>query len=631
MAKLGTTKKKATVHAATHAETVAHKHVPGRAYEVKDSADKLIHIIGGGFFNEPRYYDSNRSYAAFRAEWCANGGKITSLILDEMGLTEQARDVLQAMKDVAEGDHPEDLLVIASWARDKKNGLKLRTTPNIALALAAAHDNTKPFVRKYATKIMLRADEPRQVFAAFRHLFGKKEGGLYKGTLPHCLRKGLAEAYASYTPYELLKWNSPESPTHKDVLLMVQGSNKLPRRYRKNQQGQQARQEDGFPLSKALFNYIVNGTIAEDLPDIVKAREYFFKSVKDVGQVTPDLLERAGLTWENVLSHFGSKKETWELVLPMMDEMAITRNLRNFEEAGISKKSWDYIYEKCENLKNSVQLPFRFFTAERETSSTDAKTAVSIQCDNAVKNIPDLPGVTVLLVDNSGSACGAVISGKSDLRISDCGNMLSAVAAKRFGRRAIVGVFGDSLIWVPFNQTDSTITIKKMIDAKAHTEDRKKNGALGFDNYKRGGSGVGGGTETGLWWGIHDLTERKVHVDRFVLLSDLCCYTQADNNCGVNMSLAFGKDGEKATVESMFRQYRRKVNKDAHVYSVNLAGYAQSQIDSNDKNHLMSGWSEQIFGLMRDIEAGEEQKKQAKTTSVDLPTIEALRARYKLA
>lgn len=629
MAKLGTTTKKKSVHASTHAETVAHKHIPGRAFEIKNPADKLIHIIGGGFFNEPHYYDSKRSYAAFCAEWIAQGGKITSRILDEVGLTEQAKDVVQAMKDVAESDNPEDLLIIAAWARDKKHGLKIRTTPNIALALAAANDRTKPFVRKYATSIMLRADEPRQVFAAFRHLFCKQAGGLHKGMLPHCLRKALAEAYASYSPYELLKWNSPESPTHKDVLLMIQGMKKLPRRYRKSKQGLETRQEDGYPLSKAMFDYIVNGKISDDLPEIVTTREHFFKKIKDVKEVTPELLEKAGLTWENVLSHFGSKKEVWEAVIPMMDEMAITRNLRNFEEAKVSKAAWDQIYKKCENLKESVQLPFRFFAAERETSSTDAKTAVSIQCDNAVKSLPDLPGVTVLLVDNSGSAVGAPISGKSDLRISDTGNMLAAVAAKRFGRRAIIGVFGDSLVWVPFNGTDSTISIKKMIDAKAQEEERSKNGALGFDGFKHG-RGVGGGTETGLWWAIQDLMDRKIHVDRFVLLSDLCCYTQNDVNCGHPMTKVFGRDGEKATVESMFRRYRRTVNKDCHVYSVNLAGYAQSQIDSNEKNHLMSGWSEQIFALMTDIEGRSAQAKQAKTEEAkDLPTIQALRDRYR--
>ena len=61
--------------------------------------------------------------------------------------------------------------MIAAWARDTKDGLKLRSTPQIMLALAAAHPQTKPLVPKYAKLIMRRADEIRQVFGAFRHLF----------------------------------------------------------------------------------------------------------------------------------------------------------------------------------------------------------------------------------------------------------------------------------------------------------------------------------------------------------------------------------------------------------------------------------------------------------------------------
>ena len=142
------------------------------------------------------------------------------------------------------------------------------------------------------------------------------------------------------------------------------------------------------------------------------------------------------------------------------------------------------------------------------------------------------------------------------------------------------------------------------------------------------GAGVGGGTETGLWFAIDDLTIRKIKVDRFILCSDLCCYTQGDNNCGHDMSKYFGKDGNKATVQSMLDKYRMEVNKDAYVYSVNLAGYGQSQVrPSGNRNHLLSGWSEQIFGIMRDLEAGAvEENTQEK---VEIPTISVLRSRYK--
>ena len=232
------------------------------------------------------------------------------------------------------------------------------------------------------------------------------------------------------------------------------------------------------------------------------------------------------------------------------------------------------------------------------------------------------------LVDNSGSALGARVSGKSDLRVSDCGNTLSAILAKRFGRRALIGVFGDSAIWVPFSQADSALTIKAKVDAVAQTEERSKNGALGFPRYLRG-QGVGPGTETGLWWAIHDLTTRGVKVDRFILLSDLCCYTQGDINCSVNMNV-FGKDGGKATMQSMFTRYRNKVNPEAKVYSVNLAGYGQVQMDPKDKHsHIMSGWSEQIFSLIRDVENLEAAQVNSEE-KVEVPTLAVLREKYQV-
>jgi hypothetical protein len=642
MAKFGFEEKK-DLHERVFEETVAHQHVPGRAFEVSNPAVRLVHTIGGGFFNEPKYYDSNRSYAAFMEE-LRTKGRISSRILDASGLTEQAREILetaQAIADGKDGATPEDLLIIAAWARDPKHGLKLRTTPQILLALAAASEKTKPFVRRYATAVIKRPDEIRQVFAAFRHLFQKKEKGRYKGSLPHGLRKGLAEAISNSSLYGLLKYdNRKERPFLGDVLKMVSGSKKLPRR------DKDGNLKAGWPLSKAVYEYIVNSKVLDDAPAMIKARDAFFKLEK-FEDFTLEMQESAGLTWENIRSQFGIKtpttqkeknldRQVWETCIPLMGEMALTRNLRNFEQANISDAAWDVVYEKLGRVKDTRQLPFRFFTAYRATSGTQAKSVAAMQLDNSVANVPDLPGKTVVLVDNSGSAVGCGVSGKSDLRVSDAGNILAAIVAKRFGRNAIIGVFGDSAIWVPFNQSDSAISIKEKIDSVAQREERSKYGALGIkDASGRGGYGyrgdftrgvgVGGGTETGLWFAIDDLTKRKVKVDRIILLSDLCCYTQGDVNCGYDMKKYFGSG--KATVQGMIDKYRQQVNKDTQVYSVNLSGHKQSQLREEKKSHLLSGWSEQIFSIIRDTEM--LQTAQQGSEAVEVPTLEILRARYK--
>jgi hypothetical protein len=649
MAKFGYEKGKG-IHERVHDETVAHQHVPGRAFEVSNPSVKLIHTIGGGFFNEPKYYDSNRSYIDFARE-LQSKGRISSRILDDAGLTEQAREIIETAQAVAlgeDGAEPEDLLIIASWARDPEHGLKLRTTPQILLALAAASPKTKPFVRQYATSIIKRPDEIMQVFAAFRHLFQNDGKGRHRGSLPHSLRKGLAEVIARSSLYGLLKYNNTKERPHlADILRMVGGSKKMPRR--RNKEGQIL--TDGWPLSKSVYRYIVNGDVTDDAPEMIKARHQFFRLEK-FEDFTPELQKAAGLTWENIRSKFGIKtpqsaadrelnRKVWETCIPQMAEMALTRNLRNFEEAGISQDAWDAVYEKLGSVKDTRQLPFRFFTAYRATKSTEAQSLVAMQLDASCENVPHLEGDTLVLVDNSGSAVGCGVSGKSSLRVSDAGNILAAIVAKRFGRHATIGVFGDSSIWVPFNQADSCISIKEKIDRIAQHDERSEHSALGIGNARRGGygygyghdftrgKGVGGGTETGLWFAIDDVTKRKVRFDRIILLSDLCCYTQGNINCGFDMSKYFGKGGDKATVQSMLDKYRQQVNSQVHVYSINLSGHGHSQLrEGDDRNHLLSGWSEQIFNVIRDSEMLQETKVAA--TPVEIPTLSVLRNRYRV-
>jgi hypothetical protein len=597
-----------SIHEKVNAEQVAHRHVPGRAYEVDHAAIRLIHVIGGGFFNEPRYYDTNRSAADFHRELEATG-KISSVIRDQMGLTEQAREVLETAQAVARSATPEDLLIIAAWARDPRDGLRLRSTPVVLLALAAANDATKPFVARYAPAILRRADEIRLCFAAFRHLYQAGEHGRHRGSVPHSLRKGLAAALAQCSDYELLKYDDRDRPTFADVLLTVGGSRKLP-----------GRRPEGWPVSRAMFEYLAHGTVRDDAPAILQARKRFF-ATKDASEVTPELIREAGLTWENIISHLGNSAGAWELAIGVMGEMALTRNLRNFEKAGLSEAGWEKVAQRLDAVEQTVQLPFRFFSAHREVTSERAKEIVSRMLDRACAALADLPGVSVVLSDNSGSTQGCVVSQNSDLRVADAGNMLGAVLARRCGERVHLGVFGDSLIWVPHAREESCMAILERTKRLATQEERSRHGALAIPQYEQG-PGVGSATETGLWWALHDLARRKVRVDRILLLSDLCCYTQGDINCGVNLSQHFGKG---ATVQSMIDVYRRDVNPSVWVYSINLNGHQQSQLRPGGyRVHLLSGWSEKLFDLVRQLEGEGEQDPNRV-----VPTLEMLRERYR--
>ena len=618
---------------------VAHRHVPGSAFDLADPVTKLVNMVGGGFFNEPRYYDPARPPAAFLAELLTTG-KIASVPADDGGLSAQAREVVETAAAVACGDTPEDLLVVAAWARDSKDGLKLRTTPQVLLAVAAAFPKTRGFVPRYATAVIQRADEVRAVFGVYRDLFmaspapaaGQKPARPHRGALPHGLRKALALALATQSDYALLKYDGADRPTFADVLKMVGGSAKIGAFLRRAT----GKHRDHWPVSKAMFEYLVNGRYVESgLPPILAARQRFF-ATKDAAAVDLELVRAAGLTWENVVSHLGSAAAVWELCVPIMGEMALTRNLRNFEQAGISAAAWDRVERALLAVDDSVQLPFRYFAAEREVTGDRAKALLAALLDKAVAKLADLPGDTLVLVDNSGSATGCAVSKRSDLRVSDAGNTLAAVLAKRLGRRCRVGVFGDSLVWAPLDPERSALDLKKAIDEVAHEDERSTHGALAIPAY-RTGAGVGGGTESGLWFALHDATTKAVRFDRIVFLSDLCCYTQGDDgtaaNCGVNMEDYFGKG---ATVQVMVERYRAKVNPACRAYSVNLAGYGQSQLAPSDpRSHLLSGWSDKIVDLIRGLEAGEpvytvdEAEGTTAAEPLPIPVIDVLRERYR--
>lgn len=612
---------------------VPHAHVPGSAFHVADPVTKLVHTIGGGFFNEPKYYDSNRTPEAFLAELLTTG-RIASTITDEHGLTEQAREVFETAAAVARGDTPEDLLVVAVWARDTKAGLKLRATPQVLLAVAAASEKARAFVPKYATAVIQRADEIRGVFGLYRDLFMRKKDGAktrHRGTLPHGLRKALALAFAEQSDYALLKYDGTDRPTFGDVLKMVGGSAKVGT-FLKNKTG---RARANWPLGKPMFEYLVNRRyVADNLPPVLAARQTFF-ATKDPAAVSLDLIREAALTWENVVSHLGSTAAVWELCVPVMGEMALTRNLRNFEKAGVSAATWDAVERKLMAVEESVQLPFRYFSAERQVESDRAKALLAALLDRAVAKLADLPGRTMVLVDNSGSATSCAVAKKSGLRVSDAGNTLAAILAKRLGDRCRVGVFGDSLVWVPTNPEATALALKNTIDDVGQRDERSTHGALAIPSYLSG-AGVGGGTETGLWFALDDATKKRDRFDRVVFLSDLCCYTQGDDgtamNCGVNLEAYFGKG---ATMQVMVDRYRAAVNPACRAYSVNLSGHGQSQLRPGDtRSHLLSGWSDKIVDLIRDLEAGGtvHTVDEAGTTTAEpvaVPVIEVLRERYR--
>lgn len=556
----------------------------GEAFTIENPAQDLLNTVGSSLFNEPKYYPDDKNLEEYKLA----GFNI-------MGLDEQAVRIINSCIEVASSDHPQDLLSIAHWCRKE---MHMRTTPAVMLAVAAKCSETKTGVRLYAKRICQRPDDIKQVIAAYEHLFG------WKG-FPACLKKGAADVLHGLSERDFLKYNTDGHPSWKDLLLFVE-------------------RRKGFPVSKPVFEYLVNGKIEDPEKVPVFAAHKKLTALKQWTKDVPALARRAGATWELLVSQFGGGKEVWEAMAPQMGYMALLRNLNNFIKADVSDEVVDMICRKLGDKKKvleSKQLPFRFLSAYQavakdnfnvlvrgQTGSMSTLTknersflfAIEKALDASTENLPKLEGVTALVIDASASM-NRVLSEKSSLSIKDAAFSLAGClhsASVSDGKSSVrCFLFADRLQEILLSKKCSAImAIKEM-------------------------SRVNVGCSTFAHLAFDHLLASKECVDRVILLSDMQCFS-------------LGRYGESSTVAEALTRYRREVNKNCFLHSVNLASQDNTaQVPTGKKynklNNIMSGFSPNIVRQFKQFEIGDSSAVE-KPTKADneIPSLDYIRANY---
>jgi lysophospholipase L1-like esterase len=414
-------------------------YVGGEMYKVSDAATRLIMTVGSAFFTEPQYY-----------------GKTGDI----------ANHMIATATEIANGKNPEDLLIIARWARDEMN---MRTTPMVLLAIAAHEIPTKEFTRRYIRASVKRADDVLQIFAAYLAMFGKP--------LPNSLRRGLSDAISKLTQWDIFRYKGNSHPNFKDVLKMVGRS-------------------DGYPLDKKTYNAIMNDTVDVQTAT-VQGESRREVSLADSFEDARGAILEGRLPWEPVISKFGSKKEVWEFLIEngLVGYMAMLRNLRNFEKVGISEEHWR-IVEKVLVGKAGIsrQLPFRYITAYYSVKENSTRTLVAKALDAVLTNGDyKLDGKTAILVDVSGSM-DCSVSGESQVSLRTTAAALAGIIAKS-GNADIV-CFSDRADYFPYDGLMSVMTI---VDKILHQPS--------------------GGTYAEI-----AIKKLNKHYDRIVMLSDMQTY-----------------------------------------------------------------------------------------------------------
>lgn len=427
--------------------------------------------------------------------------------------------------------------------------------------------------RKVIDAVLQRADEPGEFLGYWVSQYGNQGRRVVKGVmaapkLPMPVKRGVADAVKRlYTQRGFLRYDSAtRGYRFADVLELVHP------------------QYDG-PHQDALYRYLVDDRHdhANEVPAILEAvrarRTINSMSASDRHKLA-HLALRHGLEgnlygkamagqWEWLHSSLGdtqgvrnpvSKADQWRLVLPQLGIMALTRNLRNLEEAGLSYAEIDAINDRLmdeDEIARSRMFPFRWWQAYQAVNGDTFKGALERAFAHSMSNIPKLPGKSLVLVDTSASMTSGIFAQKS--------NMSPVQAAAVFGVALAVRNPGNVHL-VGF--------------ASGEFQHDMKGGSTALQEVQKFVSQVG---RVGHGTDIHGAvrrTYRSGYHDRVFIVSDM---------------QTVGGYGSEHTQ-----------NLPVPVYGFNLGGYAQAmmQVGKNGK-HEFGGLTDSTFKTVPLLERGE--------------------------
>jgi hypothetical protein len=347
-----------------------------------------------------------------------------------------------------------------TWLRAKGN---MRTAP-IMLAVEAVHARLEagehgavgtrvsvpveftawtPITnRRLIDQVCQRADEPGELLAYWFAKYGVERPGKAP-KIPQPIKRGVADAAKRlYNEYSMLKYDTAtHSVRFADVLELCH-----------------PKPADGKVWQYDLFKHAIDRRHSrdEDIPDslhMVHWNRLLRADTNPNSWCNPDTLKAAGMTWEDAFSAVGSKVDKaklWEAMIPSMGYGALLKNLRNFDEAGVSNKVANAVVarlvDETEVLK-SRQFPYRFFSAFKHTKSLRWAQALEMALEISLRQIPVLTGRTLILVDRSPSMFpGYYFStpNKSDISLADQAAVFGSTLALRAQAPTLVEFGGES-------------------------------------------------------------------------------------------------------------------------------------------------------------------------------------------
>ncbi|MGJ6964607.1 TROVE domain-containing protein [Streptosporangium sp. G11] len=434
------------------------------------------------------------------------------------------------------------------WLRGEAN---MRTAPVVAAlesVRARLGAGLHGLNRQLVDGVLRRADEPGEALAYWTSRYGR--------AIPKPVKRGVADAVRRlYTERGLLKYDTgARGFRFADVIDLVHPAPAADKAW----QGElfahalDRRHDRDRPIHDSLATLRARAGLAA-LP--VESRRAVLAD--------PGRLRAAGMTWEALAGWLQGPmdRQAWEAVAPSMGYMALIRNLRNFDEAGVSDEVAGRITAKLADpgeVAASRQLPFRFYSAYRNAPSTRWGHALDRALTLATGNVPSFGGRTLVLVDTSASMTSGAVSERSAVTPVQAAALFGVTLAAR-GERVDLYGFADGVFRHGMGRGASVL---KEVDRFC--------GRVGE---------VGHGTQIAA-----SLRRAYRGHDRVVILSD--------------MQTMSGHHGAEVT---------GAVPERVPMYGFNLQGYRRAAMPTGSGNrHEFGGFSDASFRLIPLLETGRD-------------------------
>jgi hypothetical protein len=368
----------------------------------------------------------------------------------ESAATREQRIVDLVHAAVKQGDYRAS--VVRDVAKQLRQDFKIRTAAILVACeyVAAGGKNGRAVI----DSVCQRADEPGEVLAYWTAKHGRN--------IPRAIKTGLGDACRRlYNEKNAIKYDTPSKAFRfADVLELchvkpasklvetVPGPGPLP--------GERSVwQEQAVGNQSELFKYVLDDRHhgdAQATDNLRTLSQYDFLNKLPKEQRRGwlhdngfEALAKSGFTWEHLSSWLpgGMDAEAWESIIPSMGVMALVRNLRNFDQAGISGAAVNTVINEITDpgaVAKSRIFPYQVLLAYQHAQSDNWKRALGDTVDFASGNLPNLDN-SLLVIDTSASMRGT-LSGKSQAnRVTVAG--LQAASIARHSRNCNIVIFGD--------------------------------------------------------------------------------------------------------------------------------------------------------------------------------------------